>query len=357
MKFDVYHKLREQLDHYSVGYPITGSLTEIRILEKLFTPEEAQMLLSLNQIPSTDAAIASRQGESPAVVRTLLDRMYEKGLIYRRVKGETAKYAAIPFLEGVFQNQVKSMDGELAQMFEEYFEESFHESLVGCRPVLIHRTIPVSQSISVSYPMPTYDNSRNIIGGQDLIAVTDCICRVQKGLINKGCDKPRETCFMFGAAAQGFIDMGLGRRIPVDEAFHILDKCEEGGLVTQPYNTQTPVNLCNCCPDCCIILNAIKRYPRPAEMLGANYMAVVDPERCEACDICLERCPMEAILRGDSGVERISDARCIGCGLCVSTCPSEAIHLEAKPEDSRQEPPETGQKLSEEITQRRQKSA
>lgn len=348
----VYHKLREQLNLYSLGYPHTKSGTEISILEKLFTEKEAQVFLHLNPVPSTDTVIALQQSDSLAEVRTLLNRMYKKGLIYRRVKGETAKYGAIPFLEGIFQNQVKSMDSELAQMFDEYFEESLHRNVIACKPVLIHRTIPINQAISVSYPMPTYDNSRKIMESQEFIVVTDCICRVQQGLVKKGCDKPLETCFMFGAVATGFADRGMGRSVSVDEALHILQECEAAGLVTQPYNTQTPVNLCNCCPDCCMILRILKRRPRPAEMIGASYRAVVHPQNCEACDRCLERCPMDAIFRGGTGVESISDERCIGCGLCVSTCPAGAIHLEVRSETRWHEPPETGQRLLEEIDRR-----
>ncbi len=352
MTSSVYQKLRDRLNLYSVGYPQTKSGTEIKILEILFTQEEAQLFLQLSPIPDTDESIASQQGSSPSHIRALLDRMYNKGLIYRRVKGETAKYGAIPFLEGIFQNQVKGMDGELAHLFYEYFEESFHTSVTACKPVLIHRTIPVNKAIGVSYPMPTYDNSRRIMESQELVVVTDCICRVQQGLVDKGCDKPLETCFMFGSAAAGFLDRGIGRTVSVEEALHILDECEEAGLVTQPYNTRTPVNLCNCCPDCCMILRTLKRYPRPAEMIGASYRAVVDPRKCEACDRCLERCPMDAISRGNAGVESISDERCIGCGLCVSTCPAEALYLEIRPVTQRYEPPETGQRLFEEMDRR-----
>jgi len=356
MKSNVYDKLRAQLDRYSVGYPVTESSIEIKILKKLFTEEEAKMFLLLSLVPSTDAAIASQEGGSLAEVRTLLDRMYDKGLIYRRVKGDTAKYSAIPFLEGIFQNQLKSMGGALAQMFEQYFEESFHKNVADCNPVLIHRTIPVNQAVTVSYPMPTYDNARHIVESQDLIVVTDCICRTQQGLIKGGCDKPSETCFMFGPAAQGFLDRGVGRRISVDDALHILEQCEEAGLVTQPYNTQTPVNLCNCCPDCCVVLRTLKKYPRPAEIIGTNYRAVVDTKSCDACGRCSERCPMDAILSIQELVQSISDERCIGCGLCVNTCPAEAIRLETRPANRCQEPPETGQQLFEELVERRRRA-
>ncbi len=352
MTSSVFQKLRDQLNLYSVGYPRTKSGAEIKILERLFTEEEAHLFLQLSPIPTAEAAIASQQGYSPSHIRTLLDRMYDKGLIYRRVKGETAKYGAIPFLEGIFQNQVEAMDGELALLFDQYFEESFHINITACKPVLVHRTIPVNQAISVSYPMPTYDNSRRIMEGQERIVVMDCICRVQQGLVDRGCAKPLETCFMFGSVAAGFLDRGIGRTVSVEEALHILDECEDAGLVTQPYNTQVPVNLCNCCPDCCVILKTLKRYPRPAEMIGAGYRAVVDLQKCEACYRCLERCPMDAISRGNAGVESISDERCIGCGLCVSTCPTEALHLEIRSETQRYEPPETGQRLLEEMDRR-----
>jgi hypothetical protein len=76
----IYQKLRDQLNLYSVGYPNTKSGVEIRILEKLFTEEEAQTFLRLDPIPSTDAAIASQSGDSPSRIRTVLDRMYERWL-------------------------------------------------------------------------------------------------------------------------------------------------------------------------------------------------------------------------------------------------------------------------------------
>ena len=56
----VYQKLRDRLNLYSVGYPRSESGMEIRILEKLFTEEEAQIFLHLELIPITDAAIATQ---------------------------------------------------------------------------------------------------------------------------------------------------------------------------------------------------------------------------------------------------------------------------------------------------------
>ncbi|MBW2364769.1 MAG: 4Fe-4S ferredoxin, partial [Deltaproteobacteria bacterium] len=47
MSEEIYKKLREQLDQYALGFPETESGTEIKILRKLFTEEEASMYLDL----------------------------------------------------------------------------------------------------------------------------------------------------------------------------------------------------------------------------------------------------------------------------------------------------------------------
>lgn len=351
-----YQKLQEQLDQYSVGYPSTESGIEIKILKKLFTEKEAEIFLHLSLVPETPEVIASRCGSDPTIADIPLNGMYKKGLVYRHIKGETVKYGAVPFIEGIFEYQVKGMDRELAQMFEDYAQEALNKNLTETKPMLIHRPIAINKTIDISFPIPTYENSHKIIQEQKLIAVADCVCRVQKGLIEKECNKPLETCFMFGAPAKYFIESGMGRQVSIDEAFHILDVSEEAGLVTMPFNTQTPANLCNCCPDCCIIINNLKKFPYPAVMVKAYHRAVIDQNKCEACYTCLDRCPMEAISMGKEHIETINPGRCIGCGLCVSACPTGAIHLEGKSKSERFEPPETGMQFYKEMAQKRGKS-
>lgn len=247
------------------------------------------------------------------------------------------------------------MDRELAQLFEDYLQEAFHKNIAELGPSML-RTIPIQRSIEVFHPVATYEDSREIVKKQKLIAVADCICRVQQGLIDHRCDKPREVCFSFGSAAQYYIDLGMGRQVTIEEALEILDRCEEAGLVNQPANVINPGGMCNCCGDCCPMLQVIKKHPRPIEMVLSNYYAAVNPDECTACETCLERCQMEAISISEDDVAEINLDRCIGCGLCVTACPTKALRLEPKPEDQRYTPPAKGQELLMEMAQKRGKS-
>ncbi len=45
---DTYEQLRQRLDDLATGYPATESKIEIRLLERLFTEEEAELYLQLS---------------------------------------------------------------------------------------------------------------------------------------------------------------------------------------------------------------------------------------------------------------------------------------------------------------------
>ncbi|OGV78636.1 MAG: ferredoxin [Lentisphaerae bacterium RIFOXYB12_FULL_65_16] len=53
--------------------------------------------------------------------------------------------------------------------------------------------------------------------------------------------------------------------------------------------------------------------------------ALVDREKCTACESCVEVCPVEAIKLVD-GKAKVND-ECVDCGQCVDECPVEAIEM------------------------------
>ncbi len=47
----------------------------------------------------------------------------------------------------------------------------------------------------------------------------------------------------------------------------------------------------------------------------------IDPEKCEACMICLRNCPAEAISGGKNQIHVIDQGKCTKCGTCLDVCP------------------------------------
>jgi len=47
----------------------------------------------------------------------------------------------------------------------------------------------------------------------------------------------------------------------------------------------------------------------------------IDPDKCQACGICLRKCPVEAIVGGKNQIHVIDQEKCIKCGTCFESCP------------------------------------
>jgi len=47
----------------------------------------------------------------------------------------------------------------------------------------------------------------------------------------------------------------------------------------------------------------------------------IDPDKCQACMICLRKCPVEAIAGGKNKIHVIDQDKCIKCGTCYDACP------------------------------------
>lgn len=354
MAHQVYYELRDRLDRYSVGFPSTESGVELKILERLFTVDEAEMYLHVTMKREPLEEIVKRTGRDPREVSEALTGMAAKGLVLVTRKEGALQYSAVPYVVGIFEHQLKTMDKGLAQLTEQYFQEAFGKQLSASVTPL--RTIPVNKSIDHSWAVTPYEDVRKIVQRAGSIAVADCMCRVHQRHLGRSCDKPLEVCFAFEAQAHYYVDKGLGRWIDKEEALRIVDQCDDAGLVPQPFNAQDPSGMCNCCGDCCDILRSIKMHPKPADRVISNYYAEVDSSLCTACETCVERCQMEAVQLGPDDAAQIDRDRCIGCGLCVTTCPTEALKLKAKPPEHRREPPAKGRDTIMEMARMREKS-
>ena len=47
----------------------------------------------------------------------------------------------------------------------------------------------------------------------------------------------------------------------------------------------------------------------------------IEPSKCQACMICMRKCPVDAISGGKNLVHIIDQEKCIRCGTCFESCP------------------------------------
>jgi ferredoxin len=329
MSEDVYLRLREFMDELPAGYPATPTGVEIKILKKLFTPEQAELTMQLSKEPEEVQAIAARLGMDETELAQKLEEMAQKGCIFRVHDGDKRLYQAYHFVVGVYEFQVKTLDREFSELFEEYLPH-LGLSFMSAKTSQM-RVIPLESAVGKEPAVAPYNRVRELVKQQEIVSVSQCICRKEQGLLGNECDRPQEICLGFGDFARFYVDNELGRQISTDEALKLLDVAEESGLVLCPTNSQKIEAICCCCSCCCPILRFAKMAPRPADFVQSYYEAKIDPELCSGCGLCPDRCQMDAIEEVDDGW-KIVDGRCIGCGLCISICPEDAMSLVAKPD-------------------------
>ena len=330
MTKEIYQQLARHLDDLPGGFPSTESGVELRILRRLFTPEQAELALRLTLIPEEPRVVARRAGIDTVAATRRLEEMAKQGLILRMEPENGDKpfqYMAAQFVIGIWEFHVNDLDIALIKDMNEYMPTLSEE--IWKVPQL--RTIPVGRSISVQTEVLPYEKAEELVRAQEKILVAPCICRREHTMSGHGCDKPEETCLVFGIGMDYYKRNGIGRVIDQREALGILEKANEAGLVLQPGNSQELMNICCCCGCCCQVLKAFKRREKPASMAATAFIVNTNPDTCSGCETCIDRCQMEA-LRIENDQVVLNKDRCIGCGLCVSTCPTESLTLVRKPE-------------------------
>ena len=172
MSDSLYRRLQQQLNQYSMGFPEAASGIEIEILRSLFSETDAVLFTQMTPFLETPDAVAQRVRWPVDDVFQKLDDMAERGLLFRIIKGDQRKYAAIPFVHGIFEFQVGDMSRDLAEKVQVYFEEVFHQAMRENGDLFL-RTIPVNRSIDADLRVASYDDAVEILKGLEKIVVTD----------------------------------------------------------------------------------------------------------------------------------------------------------------------------------------
>ena len=216
----IYRRLQRHLDKQAVGFPAAWSGADIRLLKRLFSPDEAKLALFLSYKPTPAGQIIERAAAAFPADRTggLLESMLTKGAIGWKEKGGADHWYLIPLVVGMYEQQ----DGEPSPALERdaraYFKTlSYSAAFLAVKPAQM-RTIPVNQSIPVEHPVATYDQIRSVVDASPgPFVVLPCICRRSKAMRGEPCEKVlrEETCLAFGDYGQdGPSPQALPRSLP-----------------------------------------------------------------------------------------------------------------------------------------------
>ncbi|MGE5380146.1 MAG: 4Fe-4S binding protein [Methylocystaceae bacterium] len=324
---DHYERLQQILDVHPAGAPPSVNLT--KILQILFTPDEAALACCLTFMPQPLSQLAGKSRVDSDDLQTRLDKMAARGIIISKAReGKETTYALLPTIPGLFEFpfmlphppfDVK----ELGRLWHDYHTEALGMAY-GSSATPHTRVVPVQASIPMTSEILPYEDVSRLIDDAGFIALAPCACRTSVG----ACDKPREVCFAFGSVGKFLVERGFARPVDKSEAKQILIMAEDQGLVHCTNNTQQDrLVICNCCGCCCTLLRGINILHNPHAIANSAYIIVFNPEDCINCGACLDdRCQVYAITEKETGLTVDFD-RCIGCGLCASVCPTAALQL------------------------------
>lgn len=337
MSGDVYQRLAKVLDTLPNGFPATDSGVEIKLLEKIFRPKDAELFCDLRLNWETAQQIAERTGRPLERLEDQLNEMQQRGQIWGVDVAGVKIFKMLPWAFGIYEFQLHHMDRELAEMCEEY-ARAYGEPFFKNKPQLM-QVIPIESEIRATHEALSYEKVSSIIESGKSFVVQDCICKKEQGLMENPCDRPLEVCMGIAPIEGVFDNIQYGRKLSKQEAYELVQKCEEDALVHLTWNVKGGhFFICNCCGCCCGVLRSINEWGI-SDAVNSYYFAEIDTETCAACGTCAdERCQVNAIEDGED-VYQVIKEKCIGCGLCISTCPSEAIQLVRKPPEEIVTPP------------------
>ena len=323
-----YEKLARVLDKIPNSFPAVEDGTHLRVLEWIFTPEEADLASKLKMRGETAEEIANRLNLDKKEVKERLETMDSKGQIIAYYSEEGKKFALFQWVVGIYEEQLFRMDEKFAKLTDEYFKKAKFGGLMTTKPA-VHRVVPVNKVIKTEIEVHPFEEVERFIEEAKSWGVRDCICKVQQKLIGKECNYSETVCLVFAPVENYFQNDKNTRPITKEESHRILRHAEDIGLVHSTRNTQDVTSyICNCCSCCCGILRGLIEFEQPHAFAKANYVMTVNEDLCIGCEACLDRCQFEALEIIDS-ICHVND-RCVGCGVCALVCPEDALQLERR---------------------------
>ncbi len=327
---DIYRQMAEKI-------MMKGSTIIPRLFRMIADSEEAELMMAM---PGTPEQLAEKVGKPVEQVEEMCKNLYRKGVAFKSFKTGSLGYKMCRDLVQFHDASILWPEApqEYLDLWQKFMEEewpNYAKIVEKIMPKPFTRVIPIDKAVEAGkQQVLDTESAEKMIQDSEKVAVTKCTCR----LTAHKCDNPLEVCLQIGKAADYTIDRESGREVSRDEAYEILKKSEDAGLVHITLNKAHAGHfICNCCGCCCqtlpLLISEGLKLTDPS-----RYTARIDAGLCDFCGACRDRCYFNAVVeaKNDEGEEVMSiiEEKCMGCGLCYVTCPEGAISLvETRPED------------------------
>lgn len=289
---------------------IDENAPEYYCMENIVSDDEADIAIAAGLRKERTAGwLAAKVGKTVAEIQPALDNLVYYGVfrrVYSEELGEDTYFMQI-FAPGILEMMVNNQPlmaahPEVGRAFEEYTR--LRMQAMG--PILpdgygLMRVIPVESAIE-GLPGVTDDERLSYyLNKYDTFSVSPCSCRASRTLLGDGCGHLAEDmCVQMGKGAEHYIRSGRARQISREEAYEIVKRAEENGLMHDIPNIEGSGEtsaICNCCACACFGLRAGMMFGA-RDAIRSNFIAEVDEAKCVACAQCVEVCPGNALKLG-----------------------------------------------------------
>ncbi|MBR0160649.1 MAG: FAD-dependent oxidoreductase [Oscillospiraceae bacterium] len=302
-------KLATKISLESLTYTgITYNDPEYKILEPIVDDDMCEIMMHMRlEANRTAEEIARRAKKDLAFTQAQLDKLKVAGVVRtRKVDGQLCWYYPIwvpGIMEGVLSNREQC---DRYPVLGECFEAYTRLRVAVLAPFMdvgmnLMRVIPVQSAIENNSRKASYDEVHKLIEDAWAVSVGPCSCRRARRLMGEGCGHLEDDmCMYLNDNAVNYSETGAHRLVSKKEAYEILKRAEDNGLVhelnvTPGYDDTTAI--CNCCSCSCFALR-IASYFRAPDAIRTNYIAKVDKDKCVACGQCVENCQLNAVKLG-----------------------------------------------------------
>ncbi len=287
---------------------ITIQDPEYQILDPIMTEEMAEVALCLKlREPLSAEEVAIQCGKTPAETEKLLWQTAVVGAAFVNEIEGVDKYWIDIWVPGHMEMIVNNKEliqkyPQLGAAFDAFGKKKGPMAAgnipVGSGPM---RVIPIETAIDGDTRSASYEEVSRYLNDNQIFSLSDCACRTSREAMGEGCGHLKEDmCIQMGHAAEYYIRTGRGKKITREQAFEVIKKAEENGLMHSIPNFDGSGKthaICNCCGCGCFALRLASQWQNP-DMVRSNYLLKIDAEKCVACGECVEACPTNALKLG-----------------------------------------------------------